>query len=54
MKSEKQIHREFCAEMLRRANKPILTVKDNAKKNNGVITSGKSKAMLARELAALF
>lgn len=54
MKSAMQVHKEFCSEMVRRANRPSLTVKDNSKKRNGVITSGKSKAVLAREIAALF
>lgn len=52
----KQIHNAYCDYEVAKASKPsrIYSVRTEVKRNYGIKTYNKSKAMLALELASLF
>ena len=52
----KLIHNAYCDYEVRKAKSPSKTyaVRSTAQKSKGIVTSGLSKAMLVRQMAALF
>ena len=52
----KSIHNAYCNYEIRKAKSPSKTyaVRSTAQKSKGIVTSGLSKAMLARQIAAIF
>ena len=52
----KEVSKLYCDYEIKKAKLPsrIYTVKSISPKPNGIVTSGLSKAMLTRQLAALF
>lgn len=52
----KSIHNAYCNYEIRKAKAPLKThaIRSTAKKPKGIVTSGLSKAMLVRQMAALF